>query len=187
MLARSLMYLELPAEGGGRSTYAVDLKQAGDSNGVVRAYLYLDSTQTAASKVPAVFPVPGGTIEVAASAFGLKRCHYVTPDGTEQQLTPDPRSAEGRRANFDTSHPGASRAIGALSLVVLVVGLLILIPQLIQQITVIPPIADTIGSFRSPIQLVAWQNIAVTLVTGAASIERALRLRFNWLLDGGVG
>src|SRR4051794_8552169 len=57
-----------------------------------------DDGHQAVSKLPAVFPIPGGTIEVAESPFGLKRCHYVTAGGEEYPLVPDHTSTEGRRA-----------------------------------------------------------------------------------------
>ncbi|MEV0117354.1 hypothetical protein AB0H77_29650 [Streptomyces sp. NPDC050844] len=86
------------------------------------------------SKLPAVFPVPGGTVEVKMSGFGLKRCHYVTDEGREFQLDPDPDSAEGRRARLDRAHPALSRTIGLLSLCVLVAALAVLVPQLAEQL-----------------------------------------------------
>jgi len=44
-------------------------------------------------------------------------------------------------------------------------------------------VAERLGTFTSPVQFTVWQNVAVGLLTGAASAERALRLRCNWLLD----
>ncbi len=42
------------------------------------------------------------------------------------------------------------------------------------------------GTIISPIQLPAWMNISLLVVTILASTERALRLRYNWILDGGI-
>jgi hypothetical protein len=188
LLGRSLMYLNLKTSDGQEGVYAIDVRHAGNSTtGEVEAALYLNGRHHAQSRTPAYFPVEGGTIEVKTSAFGLKRAHYVTDEGTERQLTPDPRSAEGRREHFDRTSPGLSSLVGTVTLVVLVLGLVILIPQLIGTITQIPPIAENIGTFTSPIQLSGWWNTAVTVITGIASTERALRLRHNWLLDGGAG
>jgi len=186
-LSRSLFYLRIT--GDNRNTvYAVDVRHAGDATtGDVTASLYLDGRQHSVCRLPAVFPVPGGTIEVSASTFGLKRCHYVPIDGVERQLVPDARSAEGHRAHFDHGHPGLSRLLGIVTLIVLIIGLAILIPQIVGQVSQIPPIAGNIGKFTPPIQLSVVGNIVVTLVTGAASTERALRLRYNALLDGGAG
>ncbi|MFI0775449.1 hypothetical protein [Streptomyces sp. NPDC021212] len=75
------------------------------------------------------------TVEVRASGFGLKRCHYVTAEGSEFQLIPDPASAEGRRGRFDRSHPALSRWFGFLSVIVLVIGVVLLILQLAEQVT----------------------------------------------------
>lgn len=184
--SRALFHLRLMDANGVVETWSVDVRLWGDSNGEVIAQLYQDGVNRARSKLPASFAVPGGTIEVAASGFGLKRCHYVSDDGRTRQLTPDPRSAEGRRARLDHDHPGVSRGIGAASVLVLVAGLVLGVPQIIEQITAIPVVADNIGTFVSPIHLPAWANISLLVGTLAASTERALRLRYNWLLDGGL-
>ncbi|WP_261987675.1 hypothetical protein [Microbacterium sp. 4-7] len=68
----------------------------------------------------------------------------------------------------------------------LVVALVLGVPQLVEQITQIPPIAEAIGTFESPIHLPPWANISLVVGALAASTERALRLRYNWLLDGGL-
>ncbi|MFC8566948.1 hypothetical protein ACFUIW_14445 [Streptomyces sp. NPDC057245] len=187
-LSRALFYLRLTAGDGRQSVWAVDVKHGRqDSNGHVRAHLYLDGRHHAESRLPAVFPVPGGSVEVRASSFGLKRCHYVTDDGAEHQLVPDRDSAEGRRAHFDRKHPALSRWTGAVSAAVLVVALLVLLVQLAEQLTRPQEIAQYVGTFTSPVHLSGWANTAVGLVTAAASTERALRLRYSLLLDGGAG
>ncbi|MGI5466240.1 hypothetical protein [Streptomyces sp. CA-132043] len=173
---------------GRQAVYAVDVRHwQNQSSGDVKAHLYLDGRLHAESRLPAAFPVPGGTIEVKMSAFGLKRCHYVTTEGDEYQLVPDPASAEGRRARLHRAHPALSRTIGLLSACVLVAALALLIPQLLEQLTKPEAIAQHTGTLNSPIDLPTWGNIAVGVATLAASTERALRLRFNWLLDGGAG
>ncbi|MFH8573013.1 hypothetical protein [Streptomyces sp. NPDC017993] len=188
MLTRALFHLRLMNDDGRQTIYAVDVKHQNQSEGYVKAHLYLDGRHHAESKVPAVFPVQGGTVEVRTSSFGLKSCHYVTAEGTEHQLIPDPASAEGRRARLDRVHPALSRCIGFLSSIVLVIGLVLLLLQLAEQVTRAPEgVAQYVGTFTSPIDLSAWGNAVVGLVTVAASTERALRLRYNWLLDGGVG
>jgi hypothetical protein len=188
MLTRALFHLRLMNADGRQTVYAVDVRHQNQSEGYVKAHLYLDGRHHAESKVPAVFPVQGGTVEVRASTFGLKRCHYVTAEGAEHQLIPDPASAEGRRARLDRSHPALSRCIGFLSAIVLVIGLVLLILQLAEQVTRAPEgVAQYVGTFTSPIDLSAWGNVVVGLVTVAASTERALRLRYSWLLDGGAG
>lgn len=188
LLSRSLFLLERQGSdgAGSASSWAVDVRIFGDSNGEVWANLYLDGRHYAASKMPARFAIPGGAIEVVASGYGLKRCHFVDDDGTARQLTPHRSSAEGLRARLDRRHPVLSRGIGVLSLLVLLVALVLGVPQLIEQITQIPPIAERIGTFSSPIALPAWFNITLVIAALVASTERALRLRYHWLLDGGL-
>jgi hypothetical protein len=180
------MHLSL-VEDGERHRWSVDVRHGGDSDdGEVRARLYRDGIHVAVSKLPAEFPVPGGRIEVRVSAFGLKRCHFIGDDGTRRQLSPDPASAEGRRAQLELKSPGLSRAIGVVSVLILLVALVLGVPQIAEQVTQIPWVAENIGSFVSPIHLPAEFNIALFIATLVASTERALRLRYNWLLDGGM-
>jgi hypothetical protein len=185
LLSRSLFHLRVDTDGDMR-TWSVDVRHWGDSDGEVRAKLYRDGRHHAESTIPADFPVPTGTIEVVASSYGLRRCHHVAADGATRQLVPDPASAEGRRARLERSRPGLSRGIGATSFVVLVVALVLGLPQLAEQLTEIPPVAERVGTFTSPIALPAWLNVSLVVGTLVASTERALRLRYHWLLDGGV-
>lgn len=149
----------------------------------VRAHLYLDGRHHAASKTPAVFPVEGGVIEVAVSDTVVRRCHFVADDGTERRLTPDPKSAGGRRVRFDREHPALARLIEFASVLVLVIGLGLQALQALEPISQIPLLADNFGTFESPIRLSLWLNLAFVLVAGLAARERALRLRHNPLLD----
>ncbi|MDX3183640.1 MULTISPECIES: hypothetical protein [Streptomyces] len=182
---RSLFYLCLPDDSGGQSVYAVDVRRGQDQTSAeAKADLYLDGRHHLRSRLPAAFPVPGGTVEVRLSAFGLRRCHYVTAGGTEELLVPDRASAEGRRARFGRAHPALSRGIGTVSLTVLVVALVVLAAQLAQQITEVPAVAERVGSFTAPVRPPAWCNAVLTLVTLAAGTERALRVRYSRLLDG---
>lgn len=184
MLSRSQLSLRIPDATGPTVEYTVDVHQLGDSSdGTVRARLYRDGALDAVSRLPARFSVPGGHIEVAVGGFGLRRCHFVPDAGDERQLVPHPRSAEGRRAAFDRDHRAASRVIGILSGAIVAVGVCLTVPQLIDTISHIPPIAENIGTFTWPLQLSPAVNLAVTLVVVAASIERASRLRSSWLDD----
>lgn len=185
-LSRALFYLPLTDGDGRQLVYAVDVsyvQRAMSDDGKGKAHLYLDGRHHAESKLPAVFPVQGGVIEVAPTAFGLKRCHYVTDQGAEYQLVPDESSAEGRRARLDREHPVLSSWVGFFALVLLVIPALLLIPQLVEVAFEIPPVAERFGTFTSPVHLPGWLNFALTLGAAAASTERALRLRYNWLLD----
>lgn len=183
LLSRSLMHLDL-ATTEGTARYSVDVRQwKTDENGYVMVHLYRNGLHHAASRTPALFPVNGGTIEVATSAFGLKRCHYVADDGITHQLSPDPRSAEGRRARFEHRSPGLSRAVGALSIMALLVGVALLLQQIAIPILQIPPIAEQIGPVEPLVRLPLWLTITLGIAAAAGSTERALRLRYHWLLD----
>ncbi|WP_092627214.1 hypothetical protein [Actinopolyspora mzabensis] len=182
---RALFRVRLPRPAGAHVDYAVDVRHwQNQGSGEVEAQLYLDDRQYAVSKLPAAFPVEGGTIEVAMSGFGIKRCHYVSADGTERQLVPDPRSAEGRRARLARKHPVISRGIGLLSLVLLLIGAFLLLLQIAEPVSQIPPVAQRFGSFESPIRPPLWLNLTLGVSAAVAGTERALRLRYHWLLDG---
>jgi hypothetical protein len=164
--------------------YAIDVPhRAHLDSGKVRAHLYRDGRHHAESKLPAAFAVEGGTIEVALSAYGIKRCHYVTSTGVEHPLTPDPMSAEGRRARLDREHPALSRSISVLSVMTLLSGVGLNLLQVAAPVSRIPVIADSIGSFESPVHLPPWLNLTLALAALLASTERALRLRYHPLLD----
>lgn len=184
-LSRALLHTQLREDDGTEHRWSVDVRLWGDSDGEVVAQLYRDDLNVARSKLPATFDVPGGTIEVAASTFGLRRCHHVDAAGNAHQLVPDASSAEGRRARLERTSPGASRLVGAVSVLILIAALVLGLPQTIEQITRIPPIAEHLGVFVSPIRLPGWANVALGVATVLASTERALRLRYHWLLDGG--
>ena len=185
-LNRALFYLPLADDHGRRVVYAIDVNYVQrffSEDGAGKAHLYLDGRHHAESTLPAAFPVQGGTIEVAATDFGLKRCHYVTAQGSERQLVPDRRSGEGRRARVERDHPALSRRIGLFSVLLLVTTALLGVPQLIEAAFQLPPVAQRFGAFTSPVNLPVWLNITLALGAAAASAERALRLRYNWLLD----
>ncbi|SCL56415.1 hypothetical protein GA0070606_2604 [Micromonospora citrea] len=179
---RALFYLPLPNRDGRQTVYAVDIPRRTDpEGGKARAHLYLDGRHHAESKLPAAFPVEGGTIHVAISAFGLKRCHYVTTAGAEHRLIPDPKSAEGRRARVEREHPTLSRSISLLSVLMLLIGVGLNLLQLAEPISQIPPIAENIGTFESPVHLPVWLNFALAVGAILGSSERALRLRHSVL------
>jgi len=187
LLRRSVLSIELPVEGGA-VVYTVEVKHGGDAEtGEVMAQLYLDGRHTAESRVPARFRVPGGHIEVRTSEAGLRRCAFVAHDGSERALVPDPRSAEGRRMRFAREHPVASGAVGAVSVLMLLIGVGLNLLQIAEPVSRIPPIAETVGAFESPVRLPLELNIGLGLGAAAGAVERALRLRYHWLLDSGLG
>lgn len=186
MLSRALFYL--PSDSEGRPVvYAVDVPYwqrvlTDDGNG--KAHLYRDGVHHARSKLPAAFPVEGGTIEVVPTSFGLKRCHYVIEGGPARRLVPDERSAEGRRARLDREHPVLSRLIGTLSLITLVISGSLALLQIVEALTAVPPVAQRLGTFISPLDLPIGLNAVLALCASTAAVERATRLRWNALLDG---
>lgn len=184
LLGRSLFHLERVDAEGSFVSYAIDARQwKTDENGYLKVSLYRNDRQYAVSRVPAVFPVEGGNIEVAASNFGLKRCHFVSADGTEELLRPDGRSAEGRRARLDEHRPRLSRAIGIISALVLLVGVALLLQEIAVPVLRIPPIAERIGPVDPLFTMPLWATIGIGVVTALASTERALRMRYRWWLD----
>ncbi|OON76635.1 hypothetical protein [Streptomyces tsukubensis] len=189
MPLRSLFWIRLPgADGvaGPAALHAIDVRHwARLDDSKIRAHLFLDGRHAAESRLPAVFPVEGGVIEVAMSNYGIKRCHYCPSVGQPRQLTPDPASAEGRRARFGARHPGLSRAIGIGSLLLLLIGVGLNVLQLAEPLSQVPPVAERFGTFESPVRLPIWLNIALGCGAVLASMERALRLRYSALLDAG--
>ncbi|GAA2096383.1 hypothetical protein GCM10009801_65900 [Streptomyces albiaxialis] len=182
---RALFHLPPARHDGHGAAYAVDVRHwQNQASGKVEAHLYRDGRLHAESRLPAAFPVPGGTIEVAMSGFGIKRCHFVSEGGTERQLVPDPASAEGRRARLDRNHPALSRGIAAFSVLMLLIGAGLLVLQIAEPVSEIPPVASRVGTFGSPLHLPLWLNTALGAAAAASSVERALRLRYHWLLDG---
>ncbi|NKZ01487.1 hypothetical protein [Nocardiopsis alborubida] len=186
-LSRALFHLPLTDGDGRRVVHTVDVpywQRVMTEDGKGRAHLYLDGRHHLESALPAVLPVRGGVIEVESTAFGLRRCHYVTAGGDARQLVPDERSAEGRRARLDREHPALGRLVGAVSLVLLIVPVVLVVPQIVEGVSQVPPVAERFGAFASPVDLPLWLNVALGLCASASSVERATRLRWNALLDG---
>lgn len=121
----------------------------------------------------------GAHIVVAQSTYGLKRAHLVLADGSERQLDPVPGTAERWRADLDRDSPVLSRRIGAASWTILVLMLVLQVPQWAKMISE----ASGWFEFVSPISLPSGLNTALTILGVLAAIERALRLRYHWLLD----
>lgn len=188
-LSRALFTLTFDAERAGgmpgeHVVYTVDVpywQRLATEDGEGKAHLFRDGVHEATSTFPAAFPVPGGVIEVRPSTFGLRRCHYVPEVGPERQLTPDPRSPEGRQAALRRKHPLLSGLLGLASLLVLLAAAALAVPQLIETLTAIPPVAERVGTFTSPIDLPWWENVIVAVIAAGASTERATRLRYSWL------
>ncbi|MEG3632597.1 hypothetical protein [Micromonospora palythoicola] len=183
---RALFYLPSTHPDGRQTVYAVDLPYRADTgSGKTRAHLYLDGRHLAESKLPAAFPIEDGTIEVAVSAFGIKRCHHVTDAGAAHPLIPDPRTAEGRRARMARDHQTLSLSVGFLSVLVLLFGAGLNVLQLAEPISQIPAIAERTGHLESPVHLPIWLNFTLAVGAILASTERALRLRHGFVDQAG--
>lgn len=177
LFSRSLFALELADH-----TFEVDVRHLRDSSSAKRpAALYRDGVQVLCGNLPVAFPVPGGVIEVAVTQYGLKRMHHVSGDGRERVLRPHPRSQEGRRARFDRRFPLTSAAVGAVGLVVLLVGLAATFSVAAEQITRVDVVAAHLGTFTAPVQLPDWAKIALPAAGALAAVDRALRLRSTWM------
>lgn len=181
-LSRSVRATTAP--GDATSTYTVDVRRGGDlSDGEVRARLYVDGALDAVSRMPARFPVPGGHIVVAARMSGLRRCHYVRADGTAVPLIPHPASAEGRRARLARTRPWLSRAVDAVSTVLVVVGVAVVLLQLAETLSQVPAVTEAFGVLEVPVRLPVAVEVAAGMGAVVASAERALRLRATWIDD----
>lgn len=192
LFARSVFFLELADHDGISHTYAVDVRHLADAKtrqqhdngeGKAPAALYRNGVQVSRSNVPTAFPVPGGVIEVATTAFGLKRMHFVSEAGVERALRPHPRSQEGLRARLGQRYPRASAVIGAAAVVILVVALAVNLLHGAEVLTHSPAIAEKVGTFTSPIHLPTWANTTLITAGALAALERATRLRHNRFLD----
>jgi hypothetical protein len=179
-LSRSLFYASLLDEEGNEVTFAVDIHYFSEKE---EALLYQNGKHAATSKLPGVFPVPGGFIETEISTYGLKRMHFVTENGEEKQLYPDPISAEGLRLQLDRRFPGVSRWIGASAVFILLASVLLCLPQLIGLVFELPIVQEYLGTFEAPFILPACLNSFLVTAGILAAIERALSLRNHWLID----
>jgi hypothetical protein len=88
---------------------------------------------------------------------------------------------------FARDHPVASGLIGAVSVLMLLIGVGSTLLQIAEPISRIPPIAAAFGTFESPLQLPLWLTLALGLGAAAGAVERAMRMRYHWLLDSGAG
>ncbi len=76
--------------------------------------------------------------------------------------------------------------MGAASVVPLLLALVLGLPQIIEQLTSIPLIAESVGTLNSPFHMPQWVNVILVVAAVTASTERALRLRYSRILDGGI-
>ena len=193
LFTRTLFFLDPDEHAGRPSHYTVDVRHLATeleggkiAEGARHApvALYRDGRQVHIANPPVAFEVPGGVIEVATSSYGLTRMHHVaTGERKGTTLRPHPRSLEGRRARFGRRHPAASTLIVSVAVVLLLVGLVLMVPQTLELVTSLDPVAERVGTFTSPIQLPVWANTSLLIAGALAATERALTLRNHWLID----
>jgi hypothetical protein len=179
-LARSLFYAPLTTSDGKLRLYAVDVNYFDWDD---KADLYLDGVHHAQSKLPAAFPVEGGTIEVATTTYGLKRMHYVDAQGNARVLKPDPISAEGMRAKLTQRAPLVSKLIGVLAVLILLTLLPFSLLQLAEIISQTEWAQQYVDPFTSPFRLPDWASTPAFVLSLLAVLERTLTLRNHWLID----
>ena len=162
--------------------YSVDVDLYGKELMGPESALYKNGVRIKESTVPSVYEEPGGFIEVETTTYGVKKINYVT-DTDEVQLIPDRHSLEGKRADFDSKFPTASKWVGCIAILILIIGLIIAVPAMIEMITRWDLIADNFGTFTSPFQFPDWLNVTLVILGLAAATERALSLKNHWLID----
>ena len=133
--------------------------------------LYRDGELFEVQKAPATFDVgDGATIEASMSMLGMRRVDLVD-DGSSTTLTPVDGTLEAWRCRFDRERPELSRAVGALSWIVLVVAFPFGIGELL-----------ALAGIDNPLVLGQPLNTLLGLVALAAVLERALRFKSSrWL------
>jgi hypothetical protein len=142
-----------------------------------KLHLYRDGVEVEVQKSPARFELgESATIEASMSLLGMRRVDLVV-DGRTTTLTPVDGTAEAWRLRLARERPEASRLIGAVSWVVLVVALIYEVPQLVELVS------GALGAdFESPFTLPGPANFALGIAALAAAVERALRFKSNrWL------
>lgn len=177
---KTLFHIHLADDDGRTRKYSVlvDYYMTEDS-----IKLYIDGKHAASSEAPAIFRVPGGFIEVGTSTYGITRMHYVSEGHEDVVLSPHKSSMEGLRRRFEKKFPRASRVIGWIAILILLVSIVLLIPQLLEYASMMDIVRDNIGTFTSPIQLSSGLNLTLIILTAAAAYERALTLKNHWLID----
>lgn len=106
---------------------------------------YRDGRQLHIANSPVAFEVPGGTVEVAIGAFWPLRMHLVPSD--DGPARPCARTPAPSRACAPASAGAtrASRVLGALAIVVLLIGVVLMLPQAGADHEP-PPVAERVGA-----------------------------------------
>lgn len=171
MMTRSVFYLD---------EYAVEVYFFRFEDNIM---VYKNGRQVAKGTESLKYQVPGGEIEIALSDYGVKRMHYKEDTGQEQMLIPDKQSAEGLRYRFGQKFPRVSKWIGWIAVAILLTSVLLWIPQIVELLGEWDILDSYIGGFESPVQLPAWLNSTLVVLSVLAVIERTLTIKYHWLID----
>ncbi|MED4128875.1 hypothetical protein [Shouchella miscanthi] len=184
IFTHSLFHITITRENNKQVNYALKSRYFADDSSVD---LYQGTTHIAYSTLPASIPLENGILEVKSGGSGINKIHYVTDEAETFSIYPDKRSIRGWRLGLHRSFPTISKCLGLLATIVLLTSLVLGLPQIVEQITEIPRVAEYVGTFESPIHLPVWLNLTIGLATGFAAMERALMLRSHWLIDMETG
>ncbi|WP_026866267.1 hypothetical protein [Jeotgalicoccus marinus] len=181
IFTHSLFHLEITNKADRNTTYyALKSRYFSEEPSVD---LYKEGRHIAFSKLPAVFPVDDGMIEVKNSTSGINKINYVSNQDAIFTVYPDKNSVRGFRRGFHQRFPVISNFIGILAIIILLFSLVLTVLQLTETLTEIPWVAENIGTFTSPISLSLWENFAVAIIAATAATERAFMLKRHWLID----
>ncbi|WP_245583107.1 hypothetical protein [Paenibacillus daejeonensis] len=181
LFTHSLFHIRITNHQSGITTpYAIKSKYFAEEPCVD---LYRENRHVAFSKLPAALPVDNGVIEITHGSSGINGIRYVTATEDHFSVSPDKRSIRGFRMWVHRRFPTLSASIGMLAVVILLISIALGLPQLLETITIIPPVTERIGTFESPIQLSIWSNVTLGVAAAIAGIERALMLKSHWLID----
>ncbi|MFB4211495.1 hypothetical protein ACE1TH_06195 [Shouchella sp. JSM 1781072] len=184
IFTHSLFHITITKENNEQVHYALKSRYFADDSSVD---LYHGKTHVAYSTLPASIPIENGILEVKSGGSGINQIRYRTDKAETFSIYPDKRSVRGWRLGMHRHFPVISNCLGLLAILVLLASLALGLPQIVEQISEIPWIAEHIGTFQSPINLPVWLNVAIGLATGFAATERALMLRSHWLIDMETG
>ncbi|MFS0786666.1 hypothetical protein ABC345_09840 [Shouchella sp. 1P09AA] len=184
IFTHSLFHITITKENNEQVHYALKSRYFADDSSVD---LYHGKTHVAYSTLPASIPIENGILEVKSGGSGINQIRYRTDEAETFSIYPDKRSVRGWRLGLHRHFPVISNCLGLLAILVLLASLALGLPQIVEQISEIPWIAEHIGTFQSPINLPVWLNVAIGLATGFAATERALMLRSHWLIDMETG
>ena len=143
--------------------------------------LYRDGFLVQRRYNPGTFKLEDGSrIKVSLSWFGIKHA-YLQLDGEKHSMRPIPGSTEYKRLRWTAKNPKTARIMGAVSWLTLVAAAIVGIPQLVEMISHIDPIADAGYAVTSPLQLSPLVNTIIGVGAVAGAVERGTRMKNSWL------